>query len=104
MNAAKIRIEAEGSPKIVGALQGHPLLVQEASNNLKTWKFVPSAGNTAVELVVTYEFRTDNMHKTQESVFVSRMDLPNRVLVRAQEFKFVPDGIPIRKPWWKRIF
>jgi TonB family protein len=102
-----IRISQDGEVTIVGEPQGNRLLAGYAASNLKTWKCSPANNAAPADLTVTYEYRLDQLHKTQNTVFGStvEMDLPGHVLIVAPGFDCCSSGDGnYKKPWWKKIF
>jgi TonB family protein len=72
------QIDSEGRVQVPVRPLGHPLLVQAAEENIKTWRFQRGPGS---ELRVTYRFRLDGEPRYDYPLSVCKFDLPNSVTV-----------------------
>jgi TonB family protein len=72
------QIDSEGRVQVPVRPPGHPLLVQAAEENIKTWRFQSGPGS---QLKVTYHFRLEGEPTYDYPSSVCKFDLPNSVTV-----------------------
>ena len=72
------QIDSEGRVQVPVRPPGHPLLVQAAEENIKTWRFQKGPGS---ELRVTYRFRFEGEPKYEYPSSLCKFDLPDSVTI-----------------------
>ena len=81
---ATIHIGSDGSVSIPTRPSGHPMFVEAAEENLKTWKFQPCESR---EMVITYHFKLRESPSGSDQT-QCLFDLPDSVTVTS-------DGPPV---------
>jgi TonB family protein len=81
------QIDSEGRVQVPFRPPGHPLLVQAAEENIKTWRFQTGSGS---QLKVTYHFKLEGEPAYDYPSSVCKFDLPNSVTVVTPPPKIVP--------------
>lgn len=85
-----VRIGSDGTVLSADSLEGRPLLVKAAGENVKSWKFSKAcaAGNAAGHVRLTYVFRLrEEANGPSPTDFV--FEYPNKVIVTSRAVLFV---------------
>jgi TonB family protein len=72
------QIDSEGRVQVPVRPPGHPMLVQAAEENMRTWRFQKGPGS---ELRVTYRFSLEGEPKFDYPSSICKFDLPDSVTI-----------------------
>lgn len=91
----KVLVYKDGRFDFTGAVEGNPLLVAAAKENLCSWNFAPNDSADPLPLTVEFEYRIDKVRTSAQLTTQVTYDLPNRVTVVAPAY--APSCLCIKK-------